>query len=342
MNFASAKTLTTGAMADFYNFQPSASRVHLLSHRMRSGLAASLRYIADQAGSELEFPPADFENFIRQVDCQPVSPQAFCLYHDLVVALEENDDLQRATQLFSELIHLPLPPGGPVIFDLPDPKKTSVGRRYARFIDDDFTANFEIHPPSPDAAANCRTQIKDAFALMDAGDPKLAAEIRALVLEIVLAAGTEDPKRMTFDGASAFMLWGAIMINANRRDGAVGMVQMLAHESAHDLLFGFCAEGPLVENSPEELFPSPLRVDLRPMEGIYHATFVTARMYRAVKQMIDRGILPVPLKEQALKDLKENARLFQKGITTVNQHAKFTAHGAALMQGASDYMAANT
>jgi hypothetical protein len=342
MNFASAKTLTTGAVADFYNFQPSASRVDFLSQRMRSGLAASLRYIADQTGSELEFPPADFENFIRQVDHHPVSPQAFCLYHDLVVALEENDDLQQATRLFSELIHLPPPPGGPVIFDLPDPETTSVGRRYARFIDDDFTANFEIHPPSPDAAASCRTQIRDAFALMDAGDPDLAAEIRALVLEIVLAAGTEDPGQMTFDGASAFMLWGAIMINANRRDGAIGMVQMLAHESAHDLLFGFCTEGPLVENSPEELFPSPLRVDLRPMEGICHATFVTARMYRAVKQLIDRGILPAPLKEQALKDLKENARLFQKGIATVNQHAKFTAPGAALMQGASDYMAANT
>jgi HEXXH motif-containing protein len=127
-------------------------------------------------------------------------------------------------------------------------------------------------------SASCREQIKDAFALMDQGDPGLAAEIRALVLEIILAAATENPKTMTFDGASAFMLWGAIMINANRRDGAVGMVQMLAHESAHDLLFGLCATEPLVENAPDELFLSPLRIDPRPMEGIYHATFVTARM----------------------------------------------------------------
>jgi hypothetical protein len=341
MNFAPAKTSTVGTAADFYNFQPSSSRVDFLSRRMRSGLAASLRYIVDQVGSELEFSKADFDGFIQQAERHPVSPQAFCLYHDLVFALEENDDFQWATRLFSELIHLPFPSGGPVIFDLPDPKTTSAGRRYARFIDADFTANFEIHPPSSVAAANCRAQIKGAFALMDAGDPDLAAEIRALVLEVVLAAGTEDPKLMTFDGASAFMLWGAIMINANRRDGELDMVQMLTHESAHDLLFGFCADGPLVENSPEELFPSPLRVDLRPMEGIYHATFVTARMYRVVKRLIDSGVLPARLKEQALKDLKGNARLFQKGIKVVNQHAKFTAHGAALMQGASEYMAAH-
>ncbi len=126
---------------------------------------------------------------------------------------------------------------------------------------------------------------------MESGDPALAAEIRTLLREIVLAAGSEDPKAMTFDGASAFMLWGAIIINANRRDGAVGMVQMLAHESAHNLLFGFSADGPLVENSAEELYSSPLRVDPRPMDGIYHATFVTARMHRAIKQLLDSGVL---------------------------------------------------
>jgi HEXXH motif-containing protein len=175
---------------------------------------------------------------------------------------------------------------------------------------------------------------------MDTGDPELAAEIRALVLEIILAAGTEDPKKMTFDGASAFMLWGAIMINANRKDGEIGMVQMLAHESAHDLLFGFCADGPLVENSPDELYPSPLRVDPRPMEGIYHATFVTARMHRAVKKLIDAGILSGKPLEKARKDLAENARLFAKGIDVVNRHGKLSPMGEALMRGASDYMAA--
>jgi len=64
------------------------------------------------------------------------------------------------------------------------------------------------------------------------------------------------------------------MINANRRDGAVGMVQMLAHESAHDLLSAFAQQRPLVETRRTKLYPSPLRVDPRPMEGIYHATFV--------------------------------------------------------------------
>jgi len=306
---------------------------------MRSGLADSLRYIAEAAGDQLDLPTVRFNQFLVQLETRPISPQAFCFYHDAVIAIEE-DNLEAASRQLAELIHLPAHPGGPVIFDLPDPRRDPAGKRYARFIETDATADFEIFPPSAEASGSCRAQIKAAFALMDQGDPELAAEIRALVLEIILAAGSADLKAMTFDGASAFMLWGGIMINANRRDGAVGMVQMLAHESAHDLLFGLCATEPLVENAPDELFPSPLRIDPRPMEGIYHATFVTARMHRAVKRLIQSEILSGSLLEKARLDLAENARLFNKGIETVRHHGKLTPLGQALMAGASDYMAA--
>jgi HEXXH motif-containing protein len=173
---------------------------------------------------------------------------------------------------------------------------------------------------------------------MDAGDPELAAEIRALLREIVLAAGSEDPKAFTFDGASSFMLWGAILLNANRRTDPLEMVQMIAHESAHNLLFGLSADGPLVENLPDELFPSPLRPDLRPMDGIYHATFVTARMHRAVKQLLENGALPDSLKEKAHKELDGNVRLFTKGIETVERHGKLTPLGRDVICGATDYM----
>jgi hypothetical protein len=338
MNSTAAGVAPVHAPANLFAFEPSAERIHFLSQRMRSGLADSLRYITEEAGDQLNLPPGQLDTFLVQLEARPISPQAFCFYHDAVIAIEE-DNLEAASRLLTELIHLPAHPGGPLIFNLPDPKRDPAGKRYSRFIETDATASFEIFPPTAEASASCRTQIKNAFVLMDQGDPELAAEIRALVLEIILAAGTEDPKAMTFDGASAFMLWGGIMINANRRDGAVGMVQMLAHESAHDLLFALCASEPLVENAPDELYPSPLRVDPRPMEGIYHATFVTARMHRAVKRLIESGILSASLQEKARKDLAENARLFAKGIETVRRHGKLSPLGQALMEGASDYMA---
>jgi hypothetical protein len=78
------------------------------------------------------------------------------------------------------------------------------------------------------------------------------------------------------------------------------------------------------------------------MDGIYHATFVTARMYRVVQQLLDNGILDAAAKEKAKKDLADNARLFQQGIETVQKFGKLSPLGESVMRGASDYMAAAT
>lgn len=323
---------------ELHAFEPSAERAGFLDQRMRLRLADSLRYILSQANGHLDVPRERFQKFLFQLEHHPVSPLAFSFYCDTVLAIED-DDVKQASRLLGDLIELPVHAGGPVIAELADSQQDARARRYARFIDTDPSIKFEIFPPSRQAAANCRAQIHDAFALMEAGDPELAAEIRALLREIILAAGTEEPKALTFDGASAFMLWGAIIINANRRDGELAMVQMLAHESAHNLLFGLSADEPLVENSPEELYTSPLRMDPRPMDGIYHATFVTARMHRAVKRLLESGILSPSLEEKARGELESNARLFHQGINTVRQHGRLTPLGETVMQGASDYMA---
>jgi len=308
---------------------------------MRSRLAESLRYILKQGDGILSIPQDRFQKFLSDLEARPVSPLAFSFYNDAVLAIEE-DDIESASGFLTEITKLPARTSGLEILDLADPNHDAMGARYARFLCDDPSIKFEIFPPSKQAADKCRTQIRDAFALLDAGDPELSGELRALLREIILAGGSKDPKSLTFDGASSFMLWGAIILNADRSDGAIGMVQMLAHESAHNLLFGFSADQSLVENSPEELFSSPLRKDPRPMDGIYHATFVTARMYRVVQQLLDSGILDATAKEKAQKDLADNARLFKQGIETVQKFGKLSSLGESVMHGASEYMAAAT
>lgn len=298
-----------------------------------------MRYIFAQGDGQLDVPKARAEEFLLRLEQQPISPLAFSFYGDSVLAIED-DDIEGASRLLNELIALPSQTGETQVIPLGDPKRDPVAERYARVLNEDPSVPFEIFPPSADTVSSCRAQIRDALALLDAGDPTLAGEIRALLRQIILGAGSKDPKAMTFDGASSFMLWGAIIINAERRDGAIGMTQMLAHESAHNLLFGFSADESLVENTPDELFSSPLRKDPRPMDGIYHATFVTARMYRVVRQLLESGVLDAAAKEKAEKDLVENARLFKQGIETVWKHAKLTPLGESVMRGASDYMVA--
>jgi hypothetical protein len=326
---------------NLHGFEPCAQRAMFLDRRMRKRLSDSLQYIVEQANGQLDLPPEQMRRFFVQLEQKPISPLAFSYYADAVLAIEE-DEVRRASRLLSQLAALPTREGGLDITDLGDPAHDPIAERYARFLATDESFQFEIFPPAPQAARQCREQIREAFALMDAGDPELAAEIRALLREIVLAAGTKEPKAMTFDGASAFMLWGAIIINANRTEGVLAMVQMLAHESAHNLLFGLSADEPLVENSPDELFASPLRLDPRPMDGIYHATFVTARMHRAVNQLIGSGNLSGEMLDKAQKELADNARLFASGLETVTRHAKLAPLGDALMAEARQYMSGTT
>ncbi len=308
---------------------------------MRSRLADSLRYILTQGDGHLTVPKERSDEFLVRLEQRPISPLAFSFYSDSVLAIEE-DDVEGASWLLNELVALPSHSSDTQIIPLGDPAKDPFAERYARILNADPLVEFEIFPPSAEAMNSCRAQIHDALALLDAGDPALAGEIRALLRQIILGAGSKEPKAMTFDGASSFMLWGAIIINADRRDGAIEMTQMLAHESAHNLLFGFSADEALVENAPDELFSSPLRKDPRPMDGIYHATFVTARMYRVVHQLIESGVLDAASKEKAEKDLAENSRLFKQGIETVWKFGKLTPLGESVMRGASDYMAAVT
>ena len=71
--------------------------------------------------------------------------------------------------------------------------------------------------------AQARRLIQEALALLDRAYPELAGELRALLREIVLAVGPDAPDANNFDGASAFMLWGAILLNARNRSSVLEM-----------------------------------------------------------------------------------------------------------------------
>jgi HEXXH motif-containing protein len=195
-------------------------------------------------------------------------------------------------------------------------------------------------PPPPELSRACQQQLAGAFALLECGDPELAGEIRALLREIVLAVGPIRPGSMTFDGASSFMLWGAIVLNPRMFTSALDVAQALAHESGHNLLFGLCADGGLVEDDDVPRYTSPLRQDLRPMDGIVHATFVTARMHRSLLELRASGALSGADGERSDRLLTAHVRNFAQGWEIVARDARLTERGRSIMDGARRHMEA--
>ncbi len=80
------------------------------------------------------------------------------------------------------------------------------------------------------------------------------------------------------------------------------MVESLAHETAHALLFGLPLGADLTTNDPGERYALPLRLDPRPIEGIVHATYVLARMIYALDQI--SGSVRLGADERALVEQK--------------------------------------
>jgi HEXXH motif-containing protein len=306
---------------------------------MRERLGESLRYIAQQVESRLDFSPQAIEEFLGRLARAPVSPQAFGAYCDLVLALDA-DDLPGAQRYLAEIVASPNHPGGPEVMAFRDPGHDRASDRYARLIDADPSMPFRIYAPPPGVAAAAREHVAGAFEILERGYAPLAEEIRALLREIVLAVGPDDPQAVDFDGASSYMLWGGIVLNARSYTTPTDMVQALVHESGHNLLFGLCSDDSLIENDDAERYASPLRRDPRPMDGIVHATYVSARVHDALARLLESGRLTADEARIARKALPAHERAFMSGLETVEQHARLTRLGRDVMAGARARMAA--
>jgi len=116
------------------------------------------------------------------------------------------------------------------------------------------------------------------------------------------------------------------------------MVELLAHESAHLMLFAFSHSEALVSNDAEGLYESPLRSDPRPMDGIFHATWVSARMHWAVAEMVKTDALSEAQRREAIAANQRNRQQFLDGYAVIEQHAKLTETGRSVMAAAKQYM----
>ncbi|AHF00124.1 aKG-HExxH-type peptide beta-hydroxylase [Thioalkalivibrio paradoxus] len=319
-------------------FEPDPGRAVALDRRMHQELGNSLTEVCGQARGSVAFDAPCMEALIDGLRGDAVhAPTTFGLYYDLVLALL-GGDRGEAERLFAILAEVAPVSTEPAIRGLEAPGASSWSDLYRAKMSADLSDGIEFLPPSREVVGRFRERHAIAMAMMDRAVPELAAEVRALVRDTVCVTGAPDAK-MSFQGGSHYQLWGALFLNAEYHDSPLALAEVIAHESAHSLLFGFCIEEPLVFNKDEELYPSPLREDPRPMDGIYHATFVSARMHWAMSRLLDSGMLSAEERRLAAAARDNDAENFDAGHRVVAEHARMSGFAAELMEGARAYMA---
>src|SRR5262249_28425025 len=149
----------------------------------------------------------------------------------------------------------------------------------------------------------------DAFALFERVAPEIGAEIRSLVSEIVFVSGAPNASSR-FHGATSFFCWGALFLNADAYRSLVKLINGLCHEGTHVYLFALSLGDSFVDNRDDEVHPSPLRADPRPLDGTFHATYVSARMHYALSHVIASGVLSKRDENEARKALAASCAAF--------------------------------
>ncbi|MBS8225831.1 aKG-HExxH-type peptide beta-hydroxylase [Vannielia litorea] len=317
-----------------YSFAPNPARAEYLDARMHDELAASLSHLAEVTADTPGISAPLTEAAARIAGGLRVGPEAFGRYFHIAALLLEDlpDQVPPNLAPLTAATSMPRPP----LTTLPRGGAGEVDTLLDLRMGED-AANFA---PSTEAkAADLAERLAQGFALMQQALPDLHAELTAIIHRIVAAEGRKGAKTQ-FDGASHYQFWGLLLLNPAFHKTRLAIVEVLAHEASHSLLFGLTIDEPLVRNPDEDLFPSPLRIDPRPMDGIYHATYVSARMAWAMETLAASGVLSEAEKAEALEAARTDRANFAAGISVIDAHGDLSPTGAAIMQRARAWVEA--
>ncbi|MGZ9811862.1 aKG-HExxH-type peptide beta-hydroxylase [Pseudoroseicyclus sp. H15] len=316
-------------------FAPYGARGRQLDRIIHADLAASLAHIdvAISAGPTGWEEVAEALLPLRErlelgARLQPVS---FGLYYQLAAAIFAGERA-RAEETAAMLAGLPEA----------SPGITLLRRGASPPLDDVLDARMgegaaSFAPIDEESAAHFVTLFAEGLDLAKRAVPPLHGELTAILSQVMLAqapAGAVEE----FDGASHFQFWGLVLLNPRHHMTPLAIVEALAHEAGHALLFGLTRDEPLVLNPESELYTSPLRRDPRPMDGIYHATYVSARMAWTMECLAASDLLTPAEREVASAAAAKDRENFAKGLGTVRAHGRLSATGDEILAGAEAAM----
>lgn len=315
-------------------FIPSpSSPVWGLDQEMREDLAGSLERIAGRAAAVLP-RDVDIEAACRDIRAHRVRPGVFAAYYELIHALQ-TEAFDRAARLWrdlaagaSEAVRLECRPYDPLHL-------AEDAERFQRLFAMSWRTPAMFAPPDEAGWRRFRANVDSSLTLLSAVAPVWRAEVESLIARIFGALPPEGDDRR-FAGASSFMVWGAVFLNVRRNDDRLRVLAGLVHEATHQMLFGLSRRRPLTENPSGQRYASPLRRDPRPMDGVYHATYVSGRLRLLYDLLSRHDGLDSAERMTVVEQIDRQKRRFSEGYAVVSSEGRLSPLGRELMEAAAD------
>lgn len=165
--------------------------------------------------------------------------------------------------------------------------------------------------------------------------PEMLGNIQELVYQIFFV-GSDCPEENCAFSLTSAVTQGMVFINGEYHLSWVFLLDKYIHEAAHAYLFLINQEELLVLNDPKELYPSPLRQDARPMEGVYHALFVLMNLLYAFSKIMGKQELMESDRKEIITLMKMYSDGLERSYTAVMRQGKLTPTARFLLEDGYD------
>lgn len=177
--------------------------------------------------------------------------------------------------------------------------------------------------------------LNKAWEILKVSHPQAYQEARRLA-RLIIFLNVEG-----FLSGSNFETLGNLYLrDALERKTIADYIEAIIHETGHVLIFSLTIEDELVLNSNEEVYPSPLRQDPRPMMGIFHTFFVAARNILIFDNLLKLNLpelIPERIRLQELFSLFTKA--YQEGREVITKQGRLTDKGRQIFRSCQDQIA---
>jgi hypothetical protein len=309
-----------------YNINPERNNAQIARHAYTTKVKKSILYLINECSSKLNFHDKKMMNVLSKLEnLEVLSPQIHYRHHALQHNMRKND-IEGVKISLTELMN--------VILDVSNESfqvSTILGSDWEEFavtealkltqVDCGLIA--EIKPIDSDQLSDAKDKLFLALSLIARHDPDMFDEIQTHVGQIKIFDG-----KVTM-GLTDVRIMGSMFIRIPRSnvDPVLYFIEHIIHEASHIHLNSIMVIDPLFLNSPDEKFISPIRRDLRPMIGVFHATYVSARIvryfFKLYKIKNDKKI-----QQHLAETLDETIR----GVREIEKNCKLTSNGKMLIE----------
>ena len=288
----------------------------------------SIHYLINECQNKLSISDEKLaHSLLKLQDIERLTPEIHYYHHALQAAMrrQEKDNVHILLLKLIDIID------HAASLEFKELSITSVGNlEWEKFVTEeairltkeDCDREAEITPISESTLSFFKDVVTAALCIIARHDSDMYDEIHEQVKIIKLFDG-----KVTM-GLTDVRILGAMLIRLPRQNlnPVLYFLEHIVHEASHIHLNCLMAMDPIILNSSEDRFASPLRKDLRPMVGVLHATYVSARIVRTFLQ-----IYLATNNQEFLHPLAETLDEVIRGMVEIKKHAKLTEAGGQLI-----------